>query len=124
MGMGQRGIPAGEWSKATAYYFEALIVAKNKSRNQVRKDLNISKGRLPELLSGKRPWYLEDVELFCNYFNIDFKKFLKDVEKGVVKPLSVIDSSIADVSQNAYGLVADHQDGKIGTETDEGFDSP
>jgi hypothetical protein len=121
--MGHKAIPPGAWSKAAAAYFDKLMKAQDLKDSHVLKAMKISKGRFPLLLTGERPWYLEDVQVFCEYFNLDFKKFLVDLQRnGAIEVSAPIGTFLVE-EQVTWDLAADFQQTPIGLETDEGYES-
>lgn len=120
---GSSKFAVGPWSKGVAQYFDEKIKRDPLlTRDKVANEAGFAESRMSGLLNGGKTWYLEDVDRLCNYFGLDVVKVLKslNIKPGLSDSVIRIKSS----RQNEYGLVADRDDGEIGTETDEGFDSP
>lgn len=84
---GSSRISAGPWSSAVAEYFDSLIRSKGLTRDKVANEAGISEGRLPQLLSGDKAWYLEDVDILCKYFDLDLGELLDEL--SIPKSLAI-----------------------------------
>lgn len=101
----------GAWSLALSADFDKRIRARpGFTYPEISRLTGISAGRLTPLLNGKKSWYLEDVEKFCDLFELDIIKYLKSLSVGITI-----------LKAPPLRLVADKQKRKVGTETDEGF---
>ena len=68
---------------AAAKYFEALRIKKGYTRQQIHQAIGGGKGRIQNLLDGKAPWTLEDIEKFCNFFSVKATTAARNIESLV-----------------------------------------
>lgn len=88
--MGRKALEVGQSSIAAAKYFEALRIKKGFTRQQVHQTIGGGKGRIQGLLDGKATWNLEDIEKFCQFFDVKVTTAIRNIENLVIAESSLV----------------------------------
>ena len=90
---GMAKIQPGLWSRTIARDFsERIDKTPGLTKDKVSKQTGIAGSRVTQLLRGDKSWYVEDVEKFCQVFNLKLPQYIASIQAqidGNTRPFKV-----------------------------------